>query len=136
MRWEYCHYVLGFRSTPSGIWPSIWRRAENDSTYSLVGVNKIIIVPGGNEEDSNVRCGTYTPEPSELIKVEEGEYVGFFLPDSGLFVAVSSIEIDPDKFQLVNEKFGFTDFLNESELINSSTFPGRALLRAVIGELL
>ena len=133
VRWDYCHYVLGFRGTPSGIWPTIWRKAENDSTYSLIGINKIVIVPG-IEVSSTLRCGSYTPQPWELIKVEEGEYVGFFLPDSGLFVAVSSIEIDPDKFQLEREGFGFTDFLNESELINSSSFPGRALLRAVIGE--
>ena len=133
VRWDYCHYVLGFRGTRSGIWPSIWQRAENDSTYSLVGVNRITIIPG-NEQDSTVRCGSYTPQPWELIKVEEGQYVGFFLPDSGLFVALSSFDDDPGKFQLERESFGFTNFLNESELINSSTVLGRALLRAVIGE--
>ena len=123
--WEYCHYVIGFNNIPSGVWPCVWRRT-NDTGYSLIGLNNITIVP---REGDDLRCGNYTPKPEELIRVEVGDIVGFYAPENGFFMAVSPT--DP-YFQLQRTGQGFTDFVNDSDLVISS--PGRALLRAIIGK--
>ena len=125
--WQYCHYVIGFNNVPSGLWPCVWRRV-NDTGYSLIGVNNITIVP---REGDDLRCGNYTPKPKDLIQVEVGDIVGFYVPENGFFMAVSPA--DP-YYQLLWTGNGFTNFVNDSDLVNASSSPGRALLRAIIGK--
>ncbi len=130
--WYFCHIVIGYRDIPSGLSPCVWRRSNDSSGYNKVGCNKIMFVPGDGEE---VRCRRYAPTyPSDFIRVEEGDYIGFYVPDVGLFLALSSSEYDEGNYQLERNETGDSDFIGDRELRNASSTPGRALLRAEIGQ--
>ena len=131
VRWNYCHLVPGFSQSPAQIWPTVWRRA-NDTGYSLVGKNIFSVIPGSG---TDYRCGTLIPRSCERIQVEEGDYIGFYLPDSGVFVTVSTLQADPGHHQLQKRSEGFADHLNDSELISAGNQTGRAQLGAIIGVL-
>lgn len=133
-RWHYCHIVIGFRSTPAGLWLCVYRRSNDSDGYESVGCNKFTIIPGNGDD---FRCRYYVPpNPLDVLRVEEGDYIGFFIPDSGLFLALSPPECDAGNCQLAkNNRTGFSSFISDSELINASSIPGRALLSAEIGTL-
>ena len=131
--WYFCHYIIGYRDILSGLWPCVWRRSNDSSGYDRVGCNKIMLVPGG--EVNELKCREFVPShPSDFIRVEEGDYIGFYIPDIGLFVALSSPIYDEGNYQLERNETGFSDFIGDSELRNTTSTPGRALLSAEIGQ--
>lgn len=130
--WRYCHRVIGFRNTPVGVWPCIWRRSNtNDSSeagYENVGCNIFTVILG---EGDNFRCQTFVPSnPADVIEVEWGDYIGFYLPDSGLLPALSR-PVDSSQVLRVRNVTGFTSYLKDTELRFIDA--GSALLRAEIG---
>ena len=130
--WYYCFIVISFRNTPASLLPCVWRKSNHsEGGYERVGCNNFTFTPGQGDE---VRCKLSVPMfPSEFLRVEEGDYIGFYLPDSGLIPALSASEFDSGHYQLERNESGFASFINESELILASSSPGRALLRAEIG---
>ena len=130
--WYYCHIVIGFRDKSSGLWPCVWRRPENATGYELVACNKFSIIPGDGDE---FRCHEYVPSnPSEFIRVEKGDYIGFYSPDSGLLLAFSDSSYDEDHYQMERNETGFSNFIGDSELEYASHTAGRILLSAEIGQ--
>lgn len=133
--WYFCHYIIGYRDIPSGLWPCVWRRSNDSSGYDKIGCNKIMLLPGGEVND--LKCRQFVPsDPSDFISVEEGDYIGFYIPDVGLFIGLSSPIYDEGNYQLERNVTGFSDFIEDFELRNTTDTPGRALLRAEIGQLL
>lgn len=133
-RWYYCHIVIGFRNSSAGLWPCVWRQSNDSNELENVGCHKFTIVPG---DGSDVRCRYYIPNnPSQLLRVEEGDYIGFYIPDSGLFLALSELKYDQGHYQLQRNHSGFSSHIKISELFPVSTASGRALLSAEIGKLL
>lgn len=133
-RWHYCYVTIGFHNVSSGLWPCVWRRSKlNDSSagYERIGCNEFTIVPG---ERDGLQCQNFTPlSPSDFIRVEEGDYIGFYVPDAGLFLPFSLSDDDTDSHQLQRIAKGYAPFIKDSELKNATTQPGRALLSAEIG---
>ena len=131
--WYFCHYIIGYRDIPSGLWPCVWRRSNDSSGYEKIGCNKIQLLPGGKVNE--LKCRQFVPSnPSDFISVEEGDYIGFYIPDVGLFVGLSSSIYDEGNYQLERNVTGFSDFIEDSELRNTTDTPGRALLSAEIGQ--
>jgi hypothetical protein len=115
----------------------VWRRSlnsnESEPGYENVGCNKFVIVPGDGEE---FRCRDFVPSnPADVIEVEEGDYIGFYVPDSGLLPALSVLDENSELDQLlrVRNVTGFTSYLKDSELRLVTPISGSALLRAEIG---
>ena len=130
-RWNYCHIVIAYRTSPGGLWPCVWRQANDSENFELVGCNKFTIIPGNG---SRVRCRYFVPSlPSQFLRVEAGDYIGFYVPDSGLFIAFSTQRYDNGHFQLKRNESGFSPYITYSELVRTSSTPGRALLSAEIG---
>ena len=129
--WHFCHYVIGFRHLEMQLWAGVWRL--EDSVYELVGLNVISVEPPGYEEDQ-LRCVDYQVDPFLRIEAREGDYIGFFLPDNGVFVASASPASDPDRQQMQRTEYGYADSFNASEVEIAASSFGRALLRAKIGE--
>ena len=137
--WQYCHYIIGFREASSGLWPCVWRRSLNlndsEAGYENVGCNRFIVVPGDGED---FRCREFVPSnPADVIEVEEGDYIGFYVPDSGLLPALSIVNesTEFDELLRVRNVTGFTSYLKDSELRIVTPRSGSALLRAEIGTL-
>ena len=135
-RWHYCHRIFGFREAPAGLWPCVWRRSNgSDEEFEVVGCNQITVVSG---EGENYRCRSHDPtsDPDEVIFVEEGDYIGFYIPDHSLFPVLAFPDHDHGKFQALRNDTGFVSSFLESELKNISCTPscGRALLNAEIGK--
>lgn len=136
--WQYCHYIIGFRNASSGLWPCVWRRSglnsnESEPGYENVGCNRFVVVPGDGEE---FRCRDFVPSnPADVIQVEAGDYIGFYVPDSGLLPALSVVDEGSELDQLlrVRNVTGFTSYLKDSELRLVTPLSGSALLRAEIG---
>lgn len=138
--WQYCHYIIGFRNASSGLWPCVWRRSFNlsdsEAGYENVGCNRFIVVPGDGDD---FRCRDFLPSnPADVIEVEEGDYIGFYVPDSGLLPALSIVNESTglDKLLRVRNVTGFTSYLKDSELRIVTPQSGSALLRAEIGTLI
>ena len=133
-RWHYCYVVIGFHNISSGLQPCVWQRSNpNDSNagYEKIGCNEISIIPG---ERDGLQCQSFAPlSHSDLIRVEEGDYIGFYVPDAGLFLPFSPPEDDTDSYQQRRITMGFVPFIRDSELRNATAQPGRALLSAEIG---
>ena len=127
--WQYCHYIIGFRDASSSLVPCIWRRSK--AGYENVGCNSFTVVPGDGED---FRCRDFTlSNPADVIEVEEGDYIGFYVPDSGLLPALSIVdESDLDQLLRARNVTGFTSYLKDSEL-TLVLRSGSALLRAQIG---
>ena len=126
--WDICYGVFAFRDELSEIWPCVWR--EKNGTYSLVGQNMIGFIPSQDNSTGNIRCREdEKADPYDYIEVEVGDFIGFFLPDNGLFVPEVN---DPNANQLRREALGFVNQVNASELIEVGTNQ-RALVRARIG---
>lgn len=134
-RWFYCHHIIGFREATSSLRLCVWRRANHSEErgYEVVRCNQFSIVPGDGED---FRCQYHIPD--ELIAVEEGDYIGFYVPDSGLLPVLSLPDHDVDNYQVIRDVHGFASFIKDSELQYLSCWPdcGRALLRAEIGVLI
>ena len=135
-RWHYCHYVIGFRNTLAGLRPCVWRRSNTSvEEFEVVGCNNITVVPG---EGENTQCRSHDPtlDPDQVIFVEEGDYIGFYVPDSSLFPTLAPIDNDRQPL-LFRSNTGFVSSFLESELENASCAGevscGRALLNAEIG---
>lgn len=129
--WHFCHYVIGFRHLQMELWAGAWR-LEGD-TFNLVGLNVIIVDPPGYEED-RLRCVDHQVDPFEWIEAQEGDYIGFFLPDNGVFVASASPQSDPDHQQHQRSEYGYASSFNASEVEVAAASFGRAILRAEIGK--
>ena len=132
-RWHYCFVVIGFHNISSGLQPCVWRRSKlNDSSgYKMIGCNKFTIIPGNID---GLQCQCFVPSsPSDFIRVEKGDYIGFYVPDAGLFLPFSLPDYDMDNYQLRRNATGSTPFIKDSELRNATIQPGRALLSAEIG---
>ena len=121
--------MIGFRGIPASVWPCVWRRV-NDTGYSRVGLNRITITPAIGDE---YHCSNYTPRPEELIQVEIGDIIGFYVPENGLFIAAASSSED-SYFQFQRAEPGFAQFVNDSDLVQVGSTSGRALLGATIGK--
>ena len=130
--WHFCHYVIGFRHLEMELWAGAWR-LEGD-TFSLVGLNVITVEPPGFEEDQ-LRCMEYEVDPFEWIEAKQGDYIGFYLPDNGVFVASASPQSDPEHRQNQVNKLGYAETFNSSEVEVAASSSGRALLRAEISKL-
>ena len=133
--WQYCHFIIGFRNASSGLWPCVWRQSNDSeaSSYENVGCNKFTVVPGDGD---NFRCQYFIPSnPADVIEVKEGDYIGFYVPDSGLLPALSQVDDNAGDDQLlrVRNVTGFTSYLKDSELRIVNPPSGSALLRAEIG---
>ena len=132
--WHFCYVVLGFHNVSSGLQSCVWRRSNpNDSSagYKNIGCNEFTIIPG---ERDGLQCQYFNPlSHSDFIRVEEGDYVGFYVPDAGLFLPFSLPNDDTDSYQQQRIATGFAPFIKDSELRNATTQPGRALLSAEIG---
>lgn len=114
-RWYYCHIVIAFRNTLAELWPCVWRRSKHFEGYETVGCNKFKIIPGDGD---TIRCRLYVPpNPSDLLRVKEGDYIGFYVPDSGIILALSLAQDDTGHYQLQSNKTGFSSFVAESELV-------------------
>lgn len=132
-RWYYCHIVIAFRNTPSELWPCVWRQSSYLEGYETIGCNRFKIIPGDGD---TIRCRLYVPpNPSDLLRVKEGDYIGFYVPDSGIILALSPASDDIGHYQLRSNKTGFSSFVADSELVRVSSEPGRALLSAEIGTI-
>ena len=132
-RWYYCHIVIAFRNMPAELWPCVWRRSNYSEGYEAIGCNKFKIIPGDGD---TIRCRLYVPpNPSDLLRVEEGDYIGFYVPDSGIILALSLAQDDIGHYQLQSNKTGFSSFVADSELIRVISTPGIALLSAEIGTI-
>ena len=132
-RWYYCYIVIAFRNIPAELWPCVWRWSDHSVGYEKVGCNKFKIIPG---EGDTIRCQLYVPpNPSDLLRVKEGDFIGFYVPDSGIILALSLAQDDIGHYQLRRNKTGFSSFIAESELVRVSSTPGRALLSAEIGKI-
>lgn len=135
--WSYCHYLIGFRSATSELWPCVWRRSntsDGEMGYENMGCNRLSIIPGDGD---SFRCGEYSPsDPAEIITVEEGDYIGFYVPDSALLPGLAVPTQDKAHYQLVRNETGFTNFIKDTELRHLLCTPncGRAILKAEIGE--
>ena len=132
-RWHFCYVVIGFHNISSGLQPCVWRRSKpNDSSgYKMIGCNKFTIIPGNRD---GLQCQHFVPlSPSDFIRVEKGDYIGFYVPDAGLFLPFSLPDYDMDNYQLRRNATGSTLFIKDSELRNATIQPGRALLSAEIG---
>ena len=129
--WNFCHYVIGYRDQPMELWPGAWRLVGD--YYRLVGLNVIVIEPPGYDGEQ-LRCKLYDVEASDWIEVQEGDYIGFYLPENGVFVASASAESDPDRQQMQRSVYGYAGDFNASEVIEAASSVGRALLRATIGK--
>lgn len=129
--WSFCHYVIGFRLVDMAIWAGAWR--FTDGLYELVGLNVIKVdAPGYGGEQ--LRCVEFQLEASEWFEVQEGDYIGFYLPDNGVFVASASTQSDPDHRQMQRNMYGYAENFNASEVERAASSFGRALLRATISE--
>ena len=136
--WFYCHHIIGFREATSSLRLCVWRRANHSEErgYEVVGCNQFSTVPGDGED---FRCQYHIPSNfGELIAVEEGDYIGFYVPDSGLLPVLSLPDHDANNYQLIRNVNGFASFIKDSELQYLSCWPncGRAILRAEIGVLI
>ena len=129
--WSFCHYVIGFRHLEMELWAGAWR-LEGD-TYQLVGLNKIVLQPPGYDGEQ-LRCVDHEVDPFDWIFTREGDYIGFYLPENGVFVASASPASDPDHQQLQRIGHGFLETFNASQVEVAAASTGRALLRAEIGE--
>ncbi len=134
-RWYYCYVIIGFHYVSSGLRPCVWRRSKlNDSSagYERIGCNDFTVIPG---EKDGLQCQYFAPlSPSDFIRVEKGDYIGFYVPDAGLFLPFSlPDDDDTDSYQLQRIAMGFAPFIKDKELRNATTQPGRALLSAEIG---
>ena len=131
--WDFCYGVFAFRTIRAEVWPSVWRR--NGSDYDLVAQNKIGIVPNEDDVNGTIRCregemlDTY-----DYIEVKEGDFIGFFIPDNGLFIPKTTGSYDPDAYQLRRLAMGYTIKLLDNELVELSE--GRPLVKANIGKSL
>ena len=125
--WQYCHFIIGFRNASSGLWPCVWRQSNDSeaSSYENVGCNKFTVVPGDGD---NFRCQYFIPSnPADVIEVKEGDYIGFYVPDSGLLPALSQVDDNAGDDQLlrVRNVTGFTSYLKDSELRNCQSTIGQ-----------
>lgn len=112
------------------LWPGVWRREEDQ--FYLVGLNKLSVDAPGFTNDF-LPCLNYTIRPEEWIETVEGDFIGFYLPNNGVFVASATAESDPDLFERRRNTFGFAENFTASELVRISTEFGRALVKAEIG---
>ena len=136
VKWRICHFIIGFRNATSSLSFCAWRSSNNSDevTYEIVGCNTLTTIPGDGE---SFRCRQYAPKnPAEFLTVEEGDYIGFYVPDSGLLPALSVGENDENSYQMIRNVTGTASFLRRSELRPLSCTPlcGRALLKADIGK--
>ena len=129
--WNFCHYVIGFRDQETELWAGAWR-IEND-VYNIVGLNVMVLDPAGHD-GSLFRCLEYTIDPADWIEVMEGDYIGFFVPENGVFMGSASAESDPDHTQLMRSEYGYVENFKASDLEQVSNTFGRALLGAKIGK--
>ena len=129
--WFFCHFVIGYRLLEMELWAGVWRRDGDE--YNLVGLNVIVLEPPGFGGEQ-FRCREYQVPAADWFEVQEGDYVGFYVPDNGVFVASAARQSDPDRQQLQRNVYGFAESFNDSELISAASSFGRALLRAFIGE--
>ena len=116
------------------LWAGAWRLDGETDTFNLVGINIIFVEPPGYEEDQ-IRCIDYQVDPHEWIEAKEGDYIGFYLPDNGVFVASASQQSDPNRRQNQRNTFGYAENFNRSEVEVAASTSGRAILRAEIGKL-
>ena len=128
--WHFCHHVIGFRHLEMELWAGVWRRAGDE--FRLVGLNKLTVDAPGFTNDF-LPCLNHTVPPEEWIETREGDFIGFYLPNNGVFVASATTESDPSLFERRRNTFGFAENFNTSELVRTSTTFGRALVRAEIG---
>ena len=129
--WHFCHYVIGFRNLEMELWAGAWRR--EDDQYTLVGLNVIVLEPPGYEKEQ-LRCIEREIEAADWIEAREGDFIGFFLPDNGVFIASAPALSDPEHRQMKRGEYGYAANFNVSELTFATASFGRALLRARIGK--
>ena len=101
--------------------------------YDLVGLNVIVVEPPGFEGDE-LRCVDYRVPASEWIEVQQGDYIGFFMPDNGVFVASASTRSDPEHHQFQKIGYGYDESFNASNVQQATVSTGRAIVKAVIGK--
>ena len=129
--WTFCHYVIGYRLLEMEIWAGVWRRIGAE--FNLVGLNVIVLDPPGFGGDQ-FRCVERQVEAADWFEAQEGDYVGFYLPDNGVFVASATPQSDPNRQQMQLSMYGYAEKFNASDLITAANDFGRALVRAYIGE--
>lgn len=129
--WNFSHYVIGFRDQETELWAGAWR-IEND-VYNLVGLNVMKLDPAGHE-GGQFRYLEYDIEPAEWIEVREGDYIGYFVPENGVFMGSASRLSDPGHTQLQRSEYGYVENFNVSDLEEPTLTFGRALLGARIGK--
>ena len=130
--WRFCHYVIGFRHLEMAIWAGVWR-LEGDN-YHQVGLNIIVVQPPGYDEE-RLRCVDHKVDAFDWIETKAGDYIGFYLPENGVFVASASPVMDPDHQQLQLIEYGYAETFNASQVEVAASSTGRALLGADIGKL-
>lgn len=128
--WNFCHYVIGFRDQETELWAGAWR-IEN-SVYNFVGLNVMVFGPAG--QGGQFRCLEYPVDPADWIEVSEGDYIGFFVPENGVFLGSASAQSDPGHMQLQRSEYGYVENFNVSDLEEDTATFGRALLGANIGK--
>ena len=128
--WFFCHYVIGFRLQQMELWPGVWRRDGDE--FNLVGLNMIVLEPPGFGEQ--FRCMNYQVDAADWFQAKEGDYVGFYVPDNGVFIASATAQSDPGRHQLQRDVYGFAENFTASELNQAASSFGRAIIRALIGE--
>ena len=129
--WSFCHYVIGYRLLEMELWAGVWRKDGDE--FNLVGLNVIVVEPPGFGGEQ-FRCRDYQVPAADWFQAQEGDYVGFYVPDNGVFVASATPQSDPGRQQLQRSVYGFAENFNAAELDPAATSFGRALLRAFIGE--
>lgn len=134
-RWHYCHRLIGFRDANVALWPCIWRRSNTSESFENIGCNGITIIPG--EGDSH-RCSSYDPtvNPAELLEVEAGDYIGFYVPDSGILPSLADPEVANNIYTIHRNESGFVNVVYDYEtriVTGCSPSCGRPVLKAEIG---
>lgn len=129
--WNFCHYVIGFRDQETELWAGAWRIENN--VYNLVGLNVMVLDPAGHD-GSQFRCLEYKIDPADWIEVIEGDYIGFFVPENGVFMGSASAQSDPGHTQRQRSEYGYVENFNVSDLEPATNSFGRALLGAQIGK--
>ena len=93
----------------------------------------IVVEPPGFDGDE-LRCVDYRVPASEWIEVQQGDYIGFFMPDNGVFVASASTHSDPKYHQFQKIGYGYDESFNASNVQQATVSTGRAVVQAVIGK--
>ena len=125
VEWKYCHRVLGFTESRASFLPGVWRyETEGERYVSVVRGTDVV----EHQREVGYQCGRVSVR---LAGVQEGDIIGFYVPDEGLFVLVNDSTATAESrflYYTTSNYFGVLDPTNAVEISGL----GRPLLEALI----